>query len=72
MKKSILKSSTTQSVAGAGATAATVITLLQILQQIFPNTAWLNNPAILGASTWFLNTIFLPFASRMIARYRGK
>jgi len=72
MKKNILNSTTTQNVAGAGATAAALMTVLQLLQQIFPNAAWLDNPAIIGASTWFLNVIFLPWASRQIARYRGK
>jgi len=72
MSKNIFQSNTTKTIAGVGAGNSALLSVLMVLQQIFPQADWLSNPAILGASTWFLNVIFLPWATRMIARYRGK
>jgi len=72
MQQPILKSKTTQTVAGAGATASGLLSILVLLQELFPGQDWLTHPALVTGSTWFINVIFLPWASRMIARARGK
>lgn len=72
MKKTILSSSTTQSVAAAGTVSGAAITLADILQQTFPESSILANPAITAALTFLLNSVFLPWLSRQIAAWRGK
>ena len=72
MRKSIFKSNTTRTIAGVGAGNSGLLSILVLLQQIYPDAAWLTNPALLTMSTWFLNVIFLPWATRTIARFRGK
>jgi hypothetical protein len=72
MKKSILQSKTTQTVAGAGATGSALLSVLVLLQQLFPDADWLTHPALVTGSTWIINMFFIPWASRMIAKTRGK
>lgn len=72
MKKSILKSSTTQNVSAAGAAVGTTLTAAQLLEQIFPESGILTNPAVTGFATFLMTTFVLPWLSRQIARRRGK
>lgn len=72
MKKSFLTSSTTQSVAAAGTVAGAAITLGDVLQQAFPEYAFLTNPVVTAFATFMLNSVFLPWLSRRIAAWRGK
>lgn len=72
MKKSILKSSTTQNVSAAGAAVGGTLTAAQLLQQMFPAAEILTNPAVTGFATFLMTTFVLPWLSRQIARRRGK
>lgn len=72
MKKSFLSSSTSQSVAAAGTITGAALTLGDVLQQAFPESAILANPAVTVFATFLLNSIFLPWLSRRIAAWRGK
>lgn len=72
MRKSIMNSSTTQSVSAAGATVGAALTAAEFLEQAFPGNAVLSNPAVTGFATFVLTTFLLPWLSRQIARLRGK
>lgn len=72
MKKSILSSSTTQNVSAAGAAVGGTLTAAQLLEQMFPESGILTNPAVTGFATFLMTTFVLPWLSRRIARYRGK
>jgi len=72
MRKSILESSTTQSVSAAGAAVGTTLTAAQLLEQMFPESGILTNPAVTGFATFLMTTFVVPWLSRQIARYRGK
>jgi hypothetical protein len=72
MRKSIFESSTTQSVSAAGATVGATLTAAQMLEQMFPESAILTNPAVTGFATFLMTTFVLPWLSRQIARIRGK
>jgi len=72
MKKSFLASSTTQNVAAAGTMTGAALSLGEVLQQAFPESAVLANPAVTVFGTFILNTVILPWLSRMIAKLRGK
>jgi hypothetical protein len=72
MRKSILNSSTTQSVSAAGATVGAALTAAEFLEQAFPGNQVLSNPAVTGFVSFVLTTFLLPWLSRQIARIRGK
>lgn len=72
MKKSFMNSNTTQSVAAGGAVGASAMSILMLLQTLFPDLEDTIRTALLTGSTWFINMILIPWASRMIARARGK
>lgn len=72
MRKSILNSSTTQSVSAAGATVGAALTAAEFLEQTFPGNTFLSNPAVTGFVSFVLTTFVLPWLSRQIARLRGK
>jgi hypothetical protein len=72
MKKSILKSSTTQSVSAAGAMVGGAITVGELLDYIAPGNPVLSNPAVTGFVAFILTTFIQPWLSRQIARLRGK
>ena len=72
MKKSILESNTTQNVSAAGATVGATLTAAQLLEQMFPESGILTNPAVTGFATFLMTTFVLPWLSRQIARLRGK
>ena len=72
MKKSILKSTTTQNVSAAGAIVGGTITVGELLDYIAPGNPVLSNPAVTGFATFLLTTFVLPWLSRLIARRRGK
>ncbi len=72
MRKSILNSSTTQSVSAAGALVGGTITVAELLDYIAPGNPVLSNPAVAGFATFIMTTFVLPWLSRQIARLRGK
>jgi len=72
MKKSILKSTTTQNVSAAGALVGGTITVGQLLDYIAPGNPVLSDPAVTGFATFLMTTFVLPWLSRLIARRRGK
>jgi len=72
MRKRILKSKTTQNVAAAGTITGGALTLAQVLQQAFPDNPILTNPAVTVFGTFLLNSVILPWISRMFAKLRGK
>ena len=72
MRKSILESTTTQNVSAAGATVGATLTAAQLLEQMFPESGILTNPAVTGFATFMMTTFVLPWLSRQIARLRGK
>ena len=72
MKKSLLASTTTQNVAAAGTMTGAALSLGEVLQQAFPESSILANPAVTVFGTFILNTVVLPWLSRMIAKLRGK
>jgi len=72
MKKSILKSTTTQNVSAAGAIVGGTITVGQLLDYIAPGNTVLSDPAVTGFATFLMTTFVLPWLSRLIARRRGK
>ena len=72
MKKNFIQSTTTQNIAGGGAVGAAAMSVLMVLQTMFPDLEDTIRTALLTGSAWFINMIFIPWASRMIARARGK
>lgn len=72
MKKPLLKSTTTQSVAAAGAITATALSVADILGSAIPPDSPWANPAVTAFLTFLANTFILPFISRQLARWRGK
>jgi len=68
----IADSTTTKTVAGAGATGASLLTMLTALQQAFPQQEWLSNPIFITGCTWLINMILIPLVSRQFARLAGK
>jgi len=72
MQKTLLTSTTTQSVSAAGAAVGAALTAADFLEQAFPGNTFLSNPAVTGFGSFVLTTFLLPWLSRQIARLRGK
>jgi hypothetical protein len=72
MRKSAMKSSTTQTVAVAGSATGAALSIPVLLQQLFPDVPFFSDPSFIVITNFVMTTIALPFLSRAIARLRGK